>query len=207
MIVDLNLNRVEFMTSVATLSQLPEETLPEIALAGRSNVGKSSLINCMLGRKSIAKTSGTPGKTQMLNYYNIDSQLYWVDCPGYGYAKVSQVQRRQFGNLVEKYMLKRERLQLVLQLIDVRHPPSKEDSSMFSWLIHNGLNLGIVVTKADKIPRSQYQKHLKIIRDSLHMPEHIPMFLFSSHTGQGKDELWGFIQDTINQRNDQAVQD
>ncbi len=195
--MNLNIHNAEFVTSVATLSQLPEETLPEVALAGRSNVGKSSLINRILNRKSIAKTSGTPGKTQMLNYYNIDSQLYLVDCPGYGYAKVSHDQRRQFGNLIEKYMVKRDKLCLVLQLIDLRHQPSKEDLSMFSWLIHNGMNICIVATKADKIPRSQYQKHLKMIRDGLHMPEHIPIILFSSVTSQGKDELWSIIEQTI----------
>jgi len=205
--MNLNIHNAEFLTSVATLSQLPEETLPEVALAGRSNVGKSSLINRILGRKSIAKTSGTPGKTQMLNYYNIDSQLYLVDCPGYGYAKVSQVQRRQFGNLIEKYMVKRERLRLVLQLIDLRHQPSKEDISMFSWLIHNGMTVGIVATKADKIPRSHYKKHLKMIQEGLHMPEHIPIILFSSVTGQGRDELWSFIEQTIHLQEKQLVSD
>jgi GTP-binding protein len=205
--MNLNIHNAEFLTSVATLSQLPEETLPEIALAGRSNVGKSSLINRMLGRKSIAKTSGTPGKTQMLNYYNIDSQIYFVDCPGYGYAKVSHEQRRQFGNLIERYMVKREKLCLVLQLIDLRHEPSKEDVSMFSWLIHNGMNVCIVGTKADKIPRSQYQKQLKMIRNGLHVPEHIPIVLFSSVTSQGKDELWRFIEQTVQLQEEQLVSD
>lgn len=203
----LNIHNAEFLTSVATLSQLPEETLPEVALAGRSNVGKSSLINRILGRKSIAKTSGTPGKTQMLNYYNIDSQIYLVDCPGYGYAKVSMEQRRQFGNLIERYMVKREKLCLVLHLIDLRHEPSKEDVSMFAWLIHNGMNVCIVATKADKIPRSQYQKHLKMIRNGLHAPEHIPVVLFSSVTSQGKDELWSFIEQSVQLHEEQLVSD
>lgn len=194
----MNVNHAHFLTSVAHLSQLPEDDLPEIALAGRSNVGKSSLINRMLGRKSLAKTSSTPGKTQLLNYYNIDSQLYFVDCPGYGYAKVSQVQRRQWGSLIERYMLNREQLLLVLQLIDARHPPSKDDINVFSWLIRNRLPVCVVATKADKIPRSQWQKHLRSISEGLHIPDHIPIILFSSETGQGKDELWDFINHTIN---------
>lgn len=191
------IKQADFLTSVMHLSQLPEQTLPEIALAGRSNVGKSSLINRMLNRKAIAKTSATPGKTQMLNYYIINSSLYFVDCPGYGYAKVSQTQRRHWGSVIEKFLLERQALRLVLQLIDVRHPPTKDDIGMFDWLVHNGLPVCIVATKADKIPRSKWQRHVKIIKETLGTPGEIDVVLFSSETGQGREQLWEFINRTI----------
>ncbi len=191
------ITQAEFLTSVMHLSQLPEPTMPEIALAGRSNVGKSSLINRMLNRKAIAKTSATPGKTQMLNYYTINSRLYFVDCPGYGYAKVSKTQRSHWGTVIETYLREREALKLVLQLIDVRHPPTKDDIAMFDWLTHLNLPVVIVATKADKIPRSRWDRHLKVIREELDMPGTMPIVLFSSETGKGREELWEMITDII----------
>jgi len=191
------IKEAQFITSVMHLTQLPEPTLPEIALAGRSNVGKSSLINRMLSRKAIAKTSATPGKTQMLNYYNINSNLFFVDCPGYGYAKVSRTQRSHWGTIIETYLLEREPLKLVLQLIDVRHAPTKDDIAMFEWLVHHQLPVCIVATKADKIPRSKYQNHLALIRKELGMHRDGQIVLFSSETGQGREELWDLINRTI----------
>lgn len=191
------IKQADFVTSVMQLKQLPEPTLPEIALAGRSNVGKSSLINKMLNRKSIARISATPGKTQMLNYYDINSELYFVDCPGYGYAKVSQTQRQHWGALVENYLLERTSLELVLQLIDVRHPPTKDDIAMFGWLVSNGLPVCVVATKADKIPRSKWNRHTKVIRDLLGMSDAFPLVLFSSETGQGREQLWMIIESSI----------
>jgi GTP-binding protein len=194
------IHQAEFMTSVMHLTQLPEETLPEVALAGRSNVGKSSLINCMLSRKAIAKISATPGKTQMLNYYTINSSLYFVDCPGYGYAKVSKTQRSHWGNVIETYLRKREALMLVLQLIDVRHSPTKDDIAMFDWLRHQNLPICIVATKADKIPRSKWDRHIKRIKEELGMPKTMPIVLFSSETGKGREELWEIINTTIQEQ-------
>lgn len=195
--MSLIIKQAEFVTSVMHYKQLPEETLPEIALAGRSNVGKSSLINRMLSRKSIAKTSATPGKTQMLNYYRINDSLFFVDFPGYGYAKVSKTQRQHWGGLIEKYLVERKALKLVLLLIDVRHPPTRDDISMYEWLMHYELPICVAATKADKIPRSKVQSHLKVIRDTLGMPGDMPLILFSSVTGQGRDELWAAIQQKI----------
>lgn len=191
------IKQAEFVTSVMHLKQLPEESLPEIALAGRSNVGKSSLINRMLNRKAIAKTSATPGKTQMLNYYRINDAIFFVDFPGYGYAKVSKTQRRHWGGIIEKYLLERKALKLILQLIDVRHPPTKDDIAMFEWLMHYGLPICIVATKADKLPRSKVQQHLKVIRETLSMPGDMPLILFSSETGHGRDALWTCILEAI----------
>lgn len=184
----------EFVTSVAHLSQLPDGELPEIALAGRSNVGKSTLINRMLGRKALAKTSSTPGKTRMLNYFLINESLYFVDCPGYGYAKVGHAELKQWGGLIETYLLQRSQLKLVLHLVDVRHKPNADDVAMFEWLMHHELPVCVVVTKSDKIPRSKWAQHVKVIRDTLGKPAHVPLVLFSSETGAGRDELWEHIE-------------
>ena len=184
----------EFITSVAHLSQLPDEDLPEIALAGRSNVGKSTLINRMLNRKALAKTSSTPGKTRMLNYFLINDELYFVDCPGYGYAKVGHTELKQWGGLIETYLLQRSQLKLVLHLVDVRHKPSADDVAMFQWLMHHDLPVCVVVTKSDKIPRSKWDRHVKIVRETLGKPAHVPLVLFSSETGAGRDELWEQIE-------------
>lgn len=189
--------RAEFLTSVMHLSQLPEDALPEIALAGRSNVGKSSLINRMLGRKSLAKTSSIPGKTQMLNYYKINDAFYFVDCPGYGYAKVPKSMKRHWGKLIETYLLGRKELRLILQLVDLRHPPTEDDVSMYRWLAHHGLPVYIVATKADKIPRSKWPQHRRIITDRLALAEGTPVILFSSVTGQGSAELWERIESKL----------
>ncbi|MFB9279167.1 ribosome biogenesis GTP-binding protein YihA/YsxC [Cohnella cellulosilytica] len=189
----MKIKQTEFVISAVGPSQYPEGDLPEVALAGRSNVGKSSLINKMLLRRNLARTSQQPGKTQTLNYYRINGELFFVDFPGYGYARVSKSEREAWGKMIERYLREREPLKLVLQLVDVRHPPSAEDVRMYEWLSHYGIPMIVVATKADKVSRSQWPKHLKVIRTSLGMPGHVPLVLFSSETGQGRDELWSMI--------------
>jgi GTP-binding protein len=189
----MKVTQAEFVISAAGPSQYPVDALPEIALAGRSNVGKSSLINKMIGRKNLARTSATPGKTQLLNYYRINESLYFVDFPGYGFARVSKSLREQWGQMIEKYLLQRETLNLIILLIDLRHPPSKDDIAMYEWLKHFGLKVCIVTTKADKIPKSRWQKHIKIIKEELKADPRDSVVLFSSETGLGKDELWSHI--------------
>ncbi|MFC5468335.1 ribosome biogenesis GTP-binding protein YihA/YsxC [Cohnella suwonensis] len=193
----MKIKQSEFVISAVGPAQYPEEGLPEVALAGRSNVGKSSLINKMLLRRNLARTSQQPGKTQTLNYYRINGdlgELYFVDFPGYGYARVSKSEREAWGKMIERYLRGREPLKLVLQLVDLRHPPSADDIRMYEWLSHYEIPMTVVATKADKVSRSQWPKHMKIIRQSLGMPGHVPLLLFSSETGQGRDELWSLIE-------------
>lgn len=189
----MNINQAEFIISAVQPHQYPEDALPEIALAGRSNVGKSSLINKMIQRKSLARTSSQPGKTQQLNYYRINERIYFVDFPGYGYAKVSKVQRQQWGDMIERYIREREPLKMLLLIIDVRHPPSKDDCLMYNWLKHYDIPVCLVVTKADKIPRSKWDKHVKIIKQALEADPRDPVVLFSSETGLGREQLWDVI--------------
>ncbi|GJM74801.1 putative GTP-binding protein EngB [Paenibacillus macerans] len=189
----MKVTKAEFVISAVGPNQYPDDALPEIALAGRSNVGKSSLINRMIGRKNLARTSSTPGKTQHLNYYRINDGLYFVDVPGYGYAKVSKSQREAWGKMIEKYLMERETLKLVLLIVDLRHPPSKDDELMYDWLKAYELPVCVVATKADKVPKTRWPKHLKIIKEALVLRAGDPVILFSSEEGTGKDELWGLI--------------
>ncbi|OCT14908.1 YihA family ribosome biogenesis GTP-binding protein [Paenibacillus pectinilyticus] len=193
----MKVNQAEFVISAVGPSQYPEDALPEIALAGRSNVGKSSLINCLISRKNLARTSSQPGKTQTLNYYKINQDLYFVDLPGYGYAKVSKTKREQWGKFIENYLLNREPLRLVMQLVDLRHPPSKDDQAMYEWLRHMDVPVLVVATKADKIPKSRWAKHMKIVRETLNMDKGVQPLMFSSELGLGKDELWGILEQAI----------
>lgn len=189
----MKITQAEFIISAVQPHQYPEDALPEIALAGRSNVGKSSLINKMIQRKNLARTSSQPGKTQQLNYYRINNQLYFVDFPGYGYARVSKTQREQWGRMIENFLQNREPLKLVLLIIDIRHEPSKDDRLMYDWLKHYGIPICLVVTKADKISRSQWDKHVKMVKTTLGADPRDPFVLFSSETGLGRDELWSVI--------------
>lgn len=192
----MKIKQSEFIISAVGPDQYPVTELAEVALCGRSNVGKSSLINKMLLRKNLARTSAQPGKTQTLNYYHIQAEpgdLYFVDFPGYGYARVSKTQRQSWGKMIERYLRDREPLKLVLQLVDLRHEPSAEDRSMFEWLSHYNIPMCVVATKLDKIPRAQVPKHAKMIRQALGMPGHVPLIPFSSVTGQGRDELWSKV--------------
>jgi GTP-binding protein len=193
----MKVNNAQFIISAVGPSQYPNDALPEIALAGRSNVGKSSLINRLIQRKNLARTSSQPGKTQTLNYYLINTDLYFVDLPGYGYAKVSKTKREVWGKFIEDYLLKREEIKLLLLLVDLRHPPSKDDIGMYEWLKHVDVPICVVATKADKIPKSKWQKHLKIVRDALIFDPSDRLIIFSSETGLGKDDLWQVIMDAI----------
>lgn len=188
---------VNLETVCGVTSRLPENKLPEIAFAGKSNVGKSSLINALMNRKSYARISAQPGKTQTINYYNINEELYYVDLPGYGYAKVTEKVKEQWGHMIENYLQTSRQLKLVFLLIDIRHKPSKNDVMMYDWILHNGYQPVIIATKLDKLKRSQVVKHLKEIRTELHMDREVPMFPFSAVSKQGRDEIWDFIEKNI----------
>ena len=187
----------ELETVCGITSTLPETEMPEIAFAGKSNVGKSSLINGLLNRKSLARTSSQPGKTQTINYYNINHDLYFVDLPGYGYAQVSVEIRAKWGKMVERYLHTSKQLRLVFLLIDIRHEPSENDCIMYDWIVKNGYEPLIIATKLDKIKRSQIQKNLKIIRQKIQPVEGTIIIPFSAQTKQGKEEILQLIEDRI----------
>lgn len=187
----------ELETVCGITSTLPETEIPEIAFAGKSNVGKSSLINGLLNRKSLARTSSQPGKTQTINYYNINHDLYFVDLPGYGYAQVSVEIRAKWGKMVERYLHTSKQLRLVFLLIDIRHEPSENDCIMYDWIVKNGYEPVIIATKLDKIKRSQIQKNLKIIRQKIQPVEGTIIIPFSAQTKQGKEEILQLIEDRI----------
>ncbi|MBS8265102.1 YihA family ribosome biogenesis GTP-binding protein [Mesobacillus boroniphilus] len=189
----MKVNSAEIVISAVRPNQYPEGNLPEFALAGRSNVGKSSFINKMLNRKSLARTSSKPGKTQTLNFYLINEMLHFVDVPGYGYAKVSKSEREAWGKMIETYITSREQLKAMLMIVDLRHPPSKDDVMMYDFLKHYGIPVIIIATKADKIPKSKWQKHLKITKETLDLDPDDTIILFSSETGEGKDKTWSVL--------------
>lgn len=189
----MKVNSAEIVISAVRPNQYPEGNLPEFALAGRSNVGKSSFINKMLNRKALARTSSKPGKTQTLNFYLINEILHFVDVPGYGYAKVSKSERDAWGKMIETYITSREQLKAVLLIVDLRHPPSKDDVLMYDFLKHYGIPVIIIATKADKIPKSKWQKHMKITKETLELKPEDSIILFSSETGEGKDKAWSVM--------------
>ena len=189
----------ELETVCGITSKLPDNDLPEIAFAGKSNVGKSSLINGLLNRKSLARTSAQPGKTQTINFYNVNKNLYFVDLPGYGYAKVSVEIRAKWGKMIERYLHGSPQLKKVFLLIDIRHVPSENDCMMYDWIVDNGYEPVIICTKLDKIKRSQVQKNLKLIREKLDLVPGTTMIPFSAQTKQGRDEIWNLIDETLAQ--------
>lgn len=178
-------------------SKLPETDKVEIAFAGKSNVGKSSLINALMNRKSFARTSATPGKTQTINFYNINDIMYLVDLPGYGYAKVSEKEKIQWGKLIERYLHSSKQLKAVFLLIDIRHDPSANDKMMYDWIVSNGYHPVIVATKLDKIKRSQHAKQIKAVRTGLGLSADDILIPVSSQTKQGIPELWDVIEQFI----------
>lgn len=184
----------ELETVCGITSKLPHNDGVEIAFAGKSNVGKSSLINGLLNRKALARTSSQPGKTQTINFYKINQRFYFVDLPGYGYAKVSATEREKWGKMIEKYLNTSEKLVLVFLLIDIRHEPSANDKMMYDWILHNGFKPVIIATKADKIKRSQLQKQIKVIRTKLEMQGEDMLFPFSALSKQGKEEILNYIE-------------
>ena len=190
----MKIKSADIVISAVSKAQYPEGNLPEIALAGRSNVGKSSFINKLLNRKNLARTSSKPGKTQTLNFYLINEEFHFVDVPGYGYAKVSKTEREKWGKMIETYLTEREQLKCVVSIVDLRHPPSKDDVMMYNFLKHYNIPVIIIATKADKIPKGKWQKHLKIVKDTLELQKGDQIIMFSSETGQGKDEAWKAIQ-------------
>ena len=194
---------VNLETVCGITSTLPQNDKIEIAFAGKSNVGKSSLINALMNRKSYARTSAQPGKTQTINFYNINEELYFVDLPGYGYAKVSEEIKAKWGKMIERYLKKSQQLQAVLLLIDIRHEPSANDKQMYEWILSNGYHPIIIATKLDKINRSQVQKHIKMIKTKLDVEKGTIVIPFSASTKQGREEIYelidGFLGNSINE--------
>ncbi len=189
-IKSVNLETVCGITSV-----LPKNDKPEVAFAGKSNVGKSSLINALMNRKSLARTSSQPGKTQTINFYNINDELYYVDLPGYGYAKVSAAIKEKWGKMIERYLRMSKQLKIVFLLLDIRHEPSENDKNMYDWIVYQGFEPIIIATKLDKIKRSQVQKQIKLIKQGLQMLPGTKILPFSAETKQGREEIWACIEE------------
>lgn len=187
------IKKVSLETVCGITSRLPDHKLPEAAFAGKSNVGKSSLINALMNRKSLARTSAQPGKTQTINYYNVNDELYFVDLPGYGYARANESVKAQWGRMIENYLHKSKQLKLVFLLIDIRHAPSENDHIMYDWILRNGYRPVIIATKLDKINRSQIQKQLKLIRTALEAEEDTVIVPFSAQTKQGREEIYEIL--------------
>ncbi|QEA58631.1 YihA family ribosome biogenesis GTP-binding protein [Leuconostoc koreense] len=194
----MDVHNVEMVMSAVSASQYPTDGKPEIALVGRSNVGKSSLTNTLIQRKNFARTSSQPGKTQTLNFYDVEDKLYFVDVPGYGYAKVSKAQREAFGVMIEEYITSRKQLRGVISLVDARHEPSEDDISMYEWLHYYNIPILVVATKSDKISRGKFNKAESVIKKALGFDNENSNFqFFSSETKYGKDEVWNWIEQHI----------
>lgn len=188
------IRKAELETVCGITSTLPDNQLPEFAFAGKSNVGKSSLINGLLNRRALARTSSQPGKTQTINFYNVNDALYFVDLPGYGYAKVSVEVKAKWGKMIERYLKKSKMLKCIFLLIDIRHEPSANDKLMYDWIVSNGYKPVIIATKLDKLKRSQIQKHVKMLREGLGLEKEDVLIPFSAETKQGRDEIWSLIE-------------
>ena len=195
--MEINTHNAEILLSAANKSHYPQDEIPEIALAGRSNVGKSSFINTLLNRKNLARTSGKPGKTQLLNFFNIDDKLRFVDVPGYGYAKVSKTERVKWGKMIEEYLMSRENLRAVVSLLDVRHEPSTDDVQMYEFLKYYEIPVIVVATKADKVPRGKWNKHESVIKKKLDFDKNDDFIIFSSVNKDGLDAAWDAILEKI----------
>lgn len=191
--MEINTHNAEILLSAANKSHYPQDNIPEIALAGRSNVGKSSFINTLLNRKNLARTSGKPGKTQLLNFFDIDGKLRFVDVPGYGYAKVSKSERAKWGKMIEEYLTSRDNLRAVVSLVDLRHDPSADDVQMYEFLKYYEIPVIVVATKADKIPRGKWNKHESAIKKKLDFDKNDDFIIFSSVNKAGLDEAWDAI--------------
>lgn len=189
----LNTHNASILLSAASKVHYPQDDLPEVALAGRSNVGKSSFINTLLGRKNLARTSSKPGKTQLLNFYDIDGKLRFVDVPGYGYAKVSKAERAKWGKMIEEYLTSRDNLRAVVSLVDLRHDPSVDDVQMYEFLKYYEIPVIVVATKADKVPRGKWNKHESAIKKKLNFDSSDAFIIFSSVNKEGLDRSWDTI--------------
>ena len=183
----------EIVVSAIRKEQYPAEGLPEIALVGRSNVGKSSATNALLNRRNFARTSQTPGKTRTINFYKINNEFYFVDLPGYGYAKVSKSEKDKWGVIMERYLQDRDELCAIFLLVDIRHEPTNDDVMMYEWIKHFGYNCVVIATKADKISRGQYQKHISIIRKKLQLEKDEKVIPLSSSKKTGVEDVWNEI--------------
>lgn len=193
------IRNVELETVCGITSPLPDNPYPEFAFAGKSNVGKSSLINALMNRKSYARISATPGKTQTINFYSINEEMYLVDLPGYGYAKVSEKEKAQWGKLVERYLHGSSMLKAVFLLIDIRHVPSANDRMMYEWILDKGFQPIMILTKLDKLKRSQVQKQIKVVKEGLKLVPGTRVIPFSSVTKQGREEIWEVIESFLEQ--------
>lgn len=191
------IKNVSLETVCGITSKIPDNPYPEVAFSGKSNVGKSSLINALMNRKSLARTSSQPGKTQTINFYNVNDALYFVDLPGYGYAKVSQELKAKWGKMIENYLRKSKQLKLVFLLVDIRHEPSENDRTMYDWVQKMGFQPVVIATKLDKINRSQTQKQVKLIREGLRASKETVIIPFSAETKQGRDEIYALLDQTI----------
>ena len=191
------IKKAELETVCGITSKFPENIEPELVFAGKSNVGKSSLINALMNRKSLARTSSQPGKTQTINYYKVNDEIYFVDLPGYGYANANIETKAKWGKMIEKYLHTSKQIKCIFLLIDIRHEPSKNDKQMYDWTLHNGYQPVIIATKLDKLKRSQVAKCVKIVREGLGLPKEGVLIPFSSQTKQGKEEIYDFIENLL----------
>ena len=197
------IKQAELETVCGITSKLPENAFPEVAFAGKSNVGKSSLINGLLNRKSLARTSSQPGKTQTINFYKVNGDLYLVDLPGYGYAKVSNEIKAKWGRMIENYLHGSKQLKAVFLLVDIRHEPSANDKDMYQWIVAQGYEPVIIATKLDKIKRSQVQKQIKTLKEGLKLLPGTQLIPFSAETKQGRDEIWDVICSFVEEPSDE----
>lgn len=191
------IKKAELETVCGITSKFPNNKEPEIVFAGKSNVGKSSLINALMNRKSLARTSGKPGKTQTINYYKVNDELYFVDLPGYGYANANLATREKWGKMIERYLHTSKQIKCIFLLIDIRHEPGKNDKQMYDWIVYNGYSPVIIATKLDKLKRSQIAKCVKVVREGLGLPKEVVLIPFSSETKQGKKEVYEFIENLL----------
>ena len=191
------IKKAQLETVCGITSKFPENIEPELVFAGKSNVGKSSLINALMNRKSLARTSSQPGKTQTINYYKVNDEIYFVDLPGYGYANANIETKAKWGKMIEKYLHTSKQIKCIFLLIDIRHEPSKNDKQMYDWILHNGYQPVIIATKLDKLKRSQVAKCVKIVREGLGLPKEGVLIPFSSQTKQGKEEIYDFIENLL----------
>ncbi|MEG1432733.1 ribosome biogenesis GTP-binding protein YihA/YsxC [Eubacterium sp.] len=193
----MNVTKSEIIISAVSEAQYPQDALPEVVLLGRSNVGKSSFINTLINRKGLARTSSQPGKTQTMNFYQINDTFRFVDMPGYGYARVSKTEREKWGRMIEDYLQNRENMALIIQLVDSRHEPTEDDKLMYDWLVYYGLDPIVIATKADKISKTRQKKALDNIAKTLGLRQRSDVFLFSSTERRGKEEAWAVIEARI----------
>lgn len=193
----MKIKKAELYGIYAHMKDLPATILPEVAIVGRSNVGKSSLINKLVNRKNLARSSSTPGKTRTINYYLINEAWFLVDLPGYGYAKVSKSEQARWGKVIESYLATRSQLRGILHLVDIRHPPSRDDIAVQGWMIHHELPLLVVATKGDKISRGQRSKHVTVIKKDLNLPPGVEPLCFSTVTGEGVEALRALLQEIV----------